>query len=776
MSEAMKMHIKANTFFFTALALAAASACDVGEVVGPESDVAYVLVEPGVEPTCLGCGGGVVDNGVSLMPDGTWGDPMGNGEFDQAYGAGEFIPTAAFGDFVGNLLGQFTGGQFGGGLGGQFGGFGNPYYGGYGGGFGGGGPLGGALQGALGSLGGLVGGDFGDILNNVVGGFGGAGGVGIPGLGGILGGFGGSGFNGSGSSSAPYWGAYCDQVTPCPQDGFNQYSCVAQVNSNSGALLNNSYCAVACSPGGFDRNCPGDPNNAADTRPSCNQVAGSSGNFGSGFGGGFGQPGFAQPGFGQPGFGQPGFGQPGFGQPGFGQPGFGGGFGQPGFGGGFGGGFPFGFSPINIGFGYDPYAAGYGAGFGGGGFGTPYSGGYDPYAAGFAQPGFGQPGFGGGFGQPGFGQGYDPFLGGGGGFFQGSSPYVCGHPRGSNPGANPNNPTNPGTTPGNGGNGTDNESPSVTIETPTALARLAPGEIIVRAEVTDVGGIRHVRLLVDGTEKDRRTTPKSGNTYELRTTLDEAKQYRLTVEAEDLSTNRGDAWVEIIIDGAANDTQAPQVTIDPPLDPSNAPMNFTVTGSVSDDHEIVDIALLVDGTTVGTPVPVGQADYQFSISVNPPLTAGPHQITIMARDPADNRGQASVDITVVDPNNGGTLNPPGDPGQGATGTKGHGEVCAGHADCQSGMCANDNVSGSYCSADCSTTQVCGNNAACLDARSADNPNLFLCGPPGSADEGGGSGGCNVTSHQSERGLPGATLLLLAWIAGTLRSRRRRVSR
>ena len=405
--------------------------------------------------------------------------------------------------------------------------------------------------------------------------------------------------------------------------------------------------------------------------------------------------------------------------------------------------------------------------------GLPYPGGVGGFPGGVGGFPGGVGGYPGGVGgYPGGGFGYP-----GGGF---GRQFVCDHPRargGGTTGPGPNLPP---------GQGTDTQPPTVIIQSPGSLETFEPGDIFVQATVTDDSGptgISQVVLSVDGADTPPVQPPAGGgSTYNLSTTVMAPGQHTLTVRATDATGKSGEASVDIIIeeDPAANDTESPVVTIDPPIgDPNDSPMNFVVTGSVSDNVLVAEIAVLVDGQTNGSPQPIDQQTSQFSIPLNPPLTPGPHEIIVMARDPANNRGQDTLNVTVKDPNalppQQPPLNPPGGglvPPQG--GTKQHGEACLTPRECQQGMfCANDNrTAGSYCTLECANVATCPNAAACLPAPTPDNPNLQLCGPPGSAnDAGGGAGGCVVTGDRAA-GAQGI-LIALGLLFAFARTRRRR---
>lgn len=166
------------------------------------------------------------------------------------------------------------------------------------------------------------------------------------------------------------------------------------------------------------------------------------------------------------------------------------------------------------------------------------------------------------------------------------------------------------------------------------------------------------------------------------------------------------------------DTQAPQVTITAPSPNTEVPASTTVVVQATDDQGVASVELLVDAVLVASK---NVAPYEFSIALQP----GTHDLTAVAHDKANNKGQASVTVTVK----GSTPSTPSPPDSGQSpdpnapsGTFGAG--CQTAVDCQSQLCIYDPaLSANYCSQHCGPEGGCPTNADCLQG----SDGSFLCG-------------------------------------------------
>jgi hypothetical protein len=151
------------------------------------------------------------------------------------------------------------------------------------------------------------------------------------------------------------------------------------------------------------------------------------------------------------------------------------------------------------------------------------------------------------------------------------------------------------------------------------------------------------------------------------------------------------------------------------------------------------------------------------------LEAGQRTLKVTAEDAAGNTGEALVSVTVE----GGTPTPPPqppdvspDPNPAPSG--GFGTPCGGHADCNSGLCADDLTLGKmYCTQLCDLDLSCPAGAICLEAEGTGDR---VCGLEAGSDPsapGPGSpltgdellGGCSVARAPSGCAWPLLLLLL-----------------
>ena len=219
------------------------------------------------------------------------------------------------------------------------------------------------------------------------------------------------------------------------------------------------------------------------------------------------------------------------------------------------------------------------------------------------------------------------------------------------------------------------------------------------------------------------------------------------------------------------DSEPPKVRIlSPAANASVAAGQVTIKVEASDNEGVVKVELALGASVVGS---LTAPPYEWTTQIAP----GQHTAHVRAQDAAGNTGQASVAFTVTDPNTtpppstapGPTTPTPPTPGT-------FGATCAGAADCASGLCAEDPLSGpgKYCTQVCTPGDAsCPGGAVC---ERTNDPALNVCGPPaagsgpslGPSDGGELLGGCSLGGRPAPTGVPGLLVLLLLLARGRRR--------
>lgn len=187
---------------------------------------------------------------------------------------------------------------------------------------------------------------------------------------------------------------------------------------------------------------------------------------------------------------------------------------------------------------------------------------------------------------------------------------------------------------------------------------------------------------------------------------------------------RVDAYLDWIQTAAAGDlilpdSTPPRVSIVSPESGATVRPDLTVEATVSDESEVAQVGLEVDGAPAGT---LGVPPYRFVVKLSP----GPHELAVWAIDAPGHRGRASTQVTVV---SGDLL---------------AGQSCTHDLECRSEICFDDE-DGAFCTEPC-TQGSCPEGLSCRVPQDGGQA-LCLRQIP--------TGGCSVA-----RQLPGAPP---AWI-------------
>jgi len=217
------------------------------------------------------------------------------------------------------------------------------------------------------------------------------------------------------------------------------------------------------------------------------------------------------------------------------------------------------------------------------------------------------------------------------------------------------------------------------------------------------------------------------------------------------------------------------VAITSPAALANVGTSFTVKAIVTDDVGVNRAEVLIDGQLSGTR---NAAPFDFPLKAQP----GPHVIKVVGYDAKNNRGEATLNLTVLGT---ATPNPTPNPSPDApsavpsAGTGKYGDPCGAPTHCKSGLCAADPSTGQkFCTQGCSIASPCPIDSECLGT----SIGTEVCAPAAAPSSSGpalssgdrvASMSCSVSSASADGLL---SILPLLALAGLALARRRGVSR
>jgi len=169
----------------------------------------------------------------------------------------------------------------------------------------------------------------------------------------------------------------------------------------------------------------------------------------------------------------------------------------------------------------------------------------------------------------------------------------------------------------------------------------------------------------------------------------------------------------------ATDTAPPQIAINSPAAMATVAATLTVQATASDNVGVARVELLVDGALLAMR---SSAPWEFPIV----LKAGSHTLKAVAYDGANNKGEASVTVTVqgsAPPSTPPSTSPTETPPKGS-GT--YGDACSGPSQCQTSLCARDELTQTaFCTQACVPGSApCPVGSECLAATGAS----YVCAP------------------------------------------------
>jgi len=187
----------------------------------------------------------------------------------------------------------------------------------------------------------------------------------------------------------------------------------------------------------------------------------------------------------------------------------------------------------------------------------------------------------------------------------------------------------------------DNEPPLVTIDSPAESA-LVSGTITVAAHAEDNVGVLRADFYINGRQVGYDGNPSDGCTCDIDTSHYESGQHELTVEADDVSGNRGSASRGIQI---ASSTTPLGIQIISPANGDSVSGLVTVGGTYVSDRDVSEIDVLIDGRIVQLATKMG-GNWEATID-SWPFGGGTREVGALIRDYYGNAASTSVQVTMA---------------------------------------------------------------------------------------------------------------------------------
>ncbi len=186
----------------------------------------------------------------------------------------------------------------------------------------------------------------------------------------------------------------------------------------------------------------------------------------------------------------------------------------------------------------------------------------------------------------------------------------------------------------------DTKAPSVAISAPGSGAKVG-GTVIVDVSASDNVGVVKVDLLVDGVYFATDDSSPYSFAWDVSSLASGA--HTLQVVASDAAGNSGSSGVlSVNVSNTPVDKAPPTVSITAPAANATVSGAVTVTANAQDDIGVVNVALYVDGSLIGT-----DAGSPYAFSWNTKLaTDGVHTLDVAAADAAGNVTHAAITVKV----------------------------------------------------------------------------------------------------------------------------------
>jgi hypothetical protein len=192
----------------------------------------------------------------------------------------------------------------------------------------------------------------------------------------------------------------------------------------------------------------------------------------------------------------------------------------------------------------------------------------------------------------------------------------------------------------------DTSAPTVVISSPQAGATLS-GQIGLAGTASDNVQVAKVEISVDGGAYQGAQGTTSW-TYQLDTSALAGGSHTITARATDSSGNQSSTAVSVTVssDLAPPDTTPPSVAISAPTPDSTVLGSLTITGTASDNAQVVKVEVSLDGG----PYHAAQGTESWTYALDTTALAnGLHSLTAHATDSSGGTAMSAESVTVQNP-------------------------------------------------------------------------------------------------------------------------------
>lgn len=199
-------------------------------------------------------------------------------------------------------------------------------------------------------------------------------------------------------------------------------------------------------------------------------------------------------------------------------------------------------------------------------------------------------------------------------------------------------------------NQNDTQAPTVSITSPSGGASVS-GTVTIQASASDNVGVTRVEFLVDG----RLIETDTSSPYQAQWSTGSEANGGHTLHARAFDTAGNNATsnpVSVTVTGGVSDTTPPTANLTFPANGATVSGTITLSATASDDFGVARVEFFVDGISVGTGTPSGEAGPWTAMWDTTTVANGPHALKVEARDAAGNVGtddDTSVTVSQTTP-------------------------------------------------------------------------------------------------------------------------------
>jgi hypothetical protein len=188
--------------------------------------------------------------------------------------------------------------------------------------------------------------------------------------------------------------------------------------------------------------------------------------------------------------------------------------------------------------------------------------------------------------------------------------------------------------------GQDKTPPTVAVTSP-ANGATVNGMVTIAADAQDNKGVASVEFFVDGASVLKDTAAP----YQAQWDTTQAAQgaHTLKATAADTSANTADSTITVTVDNAAKDTLPPVVSILSPPDGAIVSGTITLKADVTDNVNVRDAALFIEGTQSGAAKTAAPWDWTIDTTT---LANGDRSLEVKASDDSGNSGLKKILVKV----------------------------------------------------------------------------------------------------------------------------------